>query len=166
VAEETSDRLSNQVLSALRRIIRATDLHSRQLLREFGITGPQLMALRTVGTAGELSASALAAALNVSLPTATDIAGRLEKRGLAARRRGSADKRQVLVSLTNAGRAILASAPPPLRESFTMQLEAMPEWEQSQVLSVLQRIVAMMETDGEDASPLLSAREPAEAAEE
>ena len=142
---------------ALRRIIRATELHSRRLLREFGITSPQLLALGAVGAAGELSTSALAEALSVSLPTASDIVGRLEANGLVQRQRGTTDRRQVLVSLTPVGARTLARAPSPLQESFSVRLAAMDPWEQTQMLSVLQRIVAMMEAERLDASPVLAA---------
>lgn len=148
--------LTDQVLVALRRIMRATDLHSRQLLRRFGITGPQLLVLREIGVRGELSGSALARAISVSLPTATDIAARLETRGLATRRRNASDRRQVMVSLTDEGRRILDAAPPPLQDSLINHLVVLPEWEQTQILSVLQRVVAMMEADELPASPILT----------
>lgn len=151
--------MTDEVLVALRRIIRATDLHSRRLLRDFGITGPQLLVLREIAARRELSSSAVAQAVSVSLPTATDIVARLESRDLVARRRSSSDRRQVVVSLTDAGRRVLDSAPPPLQESFTEQLGALPEWEQTQILYVLQRVVAMMEAETLTASPVLATGE-------
>lgn len=149
-----SSQLADRVLAAVRRINRATDLHSRRLLRRFGITGPQLLVLREIGARGELSGSALARAVSVSLPTATEITARLEARGLVTRRRRSSDRRQVVVSLTDQGRRILGMAPSPLQDSFATQLGALPEWEQTQILSVLQRLVAMMEAE----EPAASAR--------
>lgn len=148
--------LPHQVLVALRRIMRATDIHSRQLLRQFGVTGPQLLVLREIGTRGERSGSDLARGISVSLPTVTDITARLEDRGLVTRRRSASDRRQVVVSLTDAGRKVLDAAPPPLQESFTRQLGALEEWEQSQILTVLQRIVAMMEAEDLAAGPIVA----------
>lgn len=141
---------------ALRRIIRATDLHSRSLLRKFGLTSPQLIVLREVAARGDLSGSALARAIAVSLPTLSGIVGRLEARGLVVRRRSETDKRQMLISITRAGRRLLEQAPSPLQERFTLELGALEQWEQSQILSVLQRIVAMMEAGELDASPILA----------
>lgn len=152
-------RLTEQVLVALRRIMRATDLHSRKLFRQFGLTAPQLVVLREIAVRGELSCTALAAAASMSLPTATGIVNRLEARGLVVRRRSRSDKRQVLLSTTDAGRQVLESAPLPLQKRFTKQFGALREWEQTQILSVLQRIVAMMEAESLDASPVLSADE-------
>jgi DNA-binding MarR family transcriptional regulator len=149
-------QLSHQVLVALRRIIRATDLYSRHLLREYGVTGPQLLVLRAVGQHGERSSSALARDISVSLPTVVDIAARLESRGLVVRQRSARDKRQVVASLTKDGRRLLEAAPPPLQESFTRQLADLNEWEQTQMLSVLQRIVAMMEAEELPSGPIVA----------
>ena len=119
------------------------------------MTGPQLVVLREVA-AEERSASALARAVSVSLPTLSGIVARLEGRGLVARRRGDEDRRQVLISITHAGRKILEAAPAPLQKAFTDRFERLEEWEQTQILSVLQRVVAMMEADELDASPILT----------
>lgn len=159
---DRNDQFSDRVLIALRRIIRRIDLHSRKLLRQFGLTGPQLIVLRETAARGELSCSALARAVSVSLPTMTGIVTRLEFQGLVARHRSSSDKRQVLVSITNAGRQILQVAPPPLQETFTRQLEALEEWEQTQVLAVLQRVVTMMEAEELEVSPVLATGDLAE----
>jgi len=147
---------SEHILVALRRIIRAIDLHSRSLMRDFGLTGPQLVVLREADARTEVSGSALARAVSVSLATLSGIVTRLEARGLLERNRSSRDKRQVLISVTDKGRRILASAPSPLQDRFTRRLAGLEKWEQTQVLSVLQRIVAMMEAEELDASPILT----------
>jgi DNA-binding MarR family transcriptional regulator len=156
MAGAESPEMPHQVLVALRRIIRATDLHSRRLLRDYGVTGPQLLVLRAVGEHGERSSSALAREVSVSLPTVADIASRLESRGLVARQRSLSDKRQVVVSLTEQGQKVLDEAPPPLQESFTRQLADLSEWEQTQMLAVLQRVVAMMEAEELPAGPIVT----------
>ncbi|MCG8468482.1 MAG: MarR family transcriptional regulator [Gemmatimonadetes bacterium] len=148
--------VADQILVALRRIIRATDLHSRTLLRRFGITGPQLLVLRSIELPGQLSLSAIAAELSVSAPTAADVLRRLETKGLVERQRDAVDRRRVLFSITSAGREILEQAPPPLQESFTRALGDLPDWEQTAMLSALQRIVAMMEAEEIEASPVLA----------
>jgi DNA-binding MarR family transcriptional regulator len=145
----------DEILIALRRIIQAIDIHSRTLMRDFGLTGPQLVVLREVGARGEISGSSLARTVAVSLPTLTGIVGRLEARALVDRRRGTEDKRHVLISITDQGREVLAEAPSPLQDRFGKRLAGLPAWEQTQMLSVLQRIVAMMEVGGLDATALL-----------
>jgi DNA-binding MarR family transcriptional regulator len=148
--------LTHQVLLALRRIIRATDLHSRWLLQHFGLTAPQLVVLQHIARNGATSSSALAREASLSLPTLTGIVARLEARGLVQRTRNESDRRQLLVSLTESGAKLLEEAPPPLQETFTRQFATLRDWEQTLIVSILQRLVAMMEAETLEASAILA----------
>lgn len=55
---------------------------------------------------GAIAMSRLAETLDVSVASTTGIIGRMEERGLVARSHGEADRRVVLVQLTDAGSAI------------------------------------------------------------
>ena len=44
-----------EVLVALRRVIRATDLHSKRLSKHAGLTGPQLLIMRSIRDLGEVT---------------------------------------------------------------------------------------------------------------
>lgn len=147
---------SRETLVALRRIIRSIDLHSRAILRRSGVTGPQLVVLSRLARLGENSVSELAAAVSLAQGTVTGILDRLVGRGLAARRRDERDKRRVLVRVTPAADVLLADAPPLLQEHFLERFAGLAEWEQNQILSSLQRVVAMMEASSMDAAPILA----------
>lgn len=149
------DERVDLVLSALRRVIRAVDLHSRQLVQSHGLTGPQALILKALGE-GSLSAGALAEQVNLSQGTVTDIVNRLEQRGLLVRLRSDSDRRRVMVELTQAGRDCLASSPPLLQDRFASRFRELDEWEQSMLLASLQRIAAMMDAGELDAAPVLS----------
>jgi DNA-binding MarR family transcriptional regulator len=146
----------DQVLTALRRVIRAVDLHSRQLVRSHGLTSPQVLALNALIQAGELTAGDLSRALNLSQATVTDILNRLERRGLVLRVRSCIDKRRVFVAATEQARELLKNAPPLLQEQFLARLRGLADWEQTLLLSSLQRIAGMMDAGDIDASPLLA----------
>ena len=118
--------LLDDVLVSLRRILRATSIHSRKLGRSVGITAPQLMVLRSVHEQNVLTASEIARAVSLSQATITTILTSLEKRELLKRERSSVDRRRVQVTLTDAGREVLAQAPKPLQESFARSFEALP----------------------------------------
>ena len=148
--------ITEQVLIALRRIIRSVDLHSRSLVERYGLTIPQLAALRELSRRGRVPISELARAVHLSQATVTGILNRLERRALIHRSRTDPDRRRVLVELTRAGADILSQAPPPLRESFTEAFGELLDWEQTQILSSLQRVVAMMEAGDLDATPMLT----------
>lgn len=150
------ERIGEQVLLSLRRIIRATDLHSRRLQRDFGLTGPQLVVLRQLADGAARSGSEIAQAVSLSLATTVGILARLEARKLVRRERSTSDRRKKLVTATENGIRLLEATPPPLQVTFIRQLATLEDWEQTQMLVVLQRIVSMMEADELDASPILT----------
>ncbi len=147
--------MENQIVAAIRRIMRAVDLHSRRLAEEHGLTGPQLATLQAAANLGESSTGVLARAVHLSGPTVTGILDRLTKRGLVNRTRNGQDRRSVTVRLTPTGEEVLASAPSLLQDRFRHELVSLEEWEQTAILATLQHIAAMMDAESLDASPLL-----------
>jgi DNA-binding MarR family transcriptional regulator len=145
-----------QIVSALRRIIRAVDLHSRFLAQRYGLTGPQLVVLQQLERHGPRTAGELAEAVSLGQATLSNILERLEGRKLLRRRRSHEDKRCVINELTKAGRDALRVAPPLLQDRFVQELEKLEDWERSQILSTLQRVAHMMHAQDIDASPVLA----------
>jgi DNA-binding MarR family transcriptional regulator len=150
------EKISEEILIALRRIVRAIDLHSRRLAEEYGLTGPQVVLLREVVRSGEVHVAELAKNISLSHATVTDILNRLERRELIVRKRSAMDRRRILVRPTADAVALIKSSPPLLQEQFSAQLARLNDWELSQILSVLQRVALMMDAKQIDASPLLS----------
>ena len=143
------------ILAAIRRIVRAIDLHSRELVTRIGVTGPQLAMLRALDIAGTASPSSLARMLNLSAPTVSGIADRLVQRTYVNRSRDEDDRRRVVLSLTDLGREALHSAPTPLQERFRAELAKLADWERTNLLGSLQRIAWMMGAAELEADPLL-----------
>ncbi len=96
----------------------------------------------------------------MSQATATSILDRLEKRALIIRERDQQDKRKVHALLTPTGDELLLKAPTLLKDSFIEQFQALNAWEQTLILSTLQRLSMMMKTPEIEASTLLSSLEP------
>jgi len=151
----SNEYFCQQVLISLRRIIRAVDLHSRMLLQEHGLTGPQLAVLKSLGKSGEVSVGDLAKRVHLSQGTVTGILDRLSSRGFVIRRRSDADKRRMLADITPKADQVIRHAPSLLQEQFLQELSKLADWEKSQTLSSLQRIVTMMEAESLDVAPLL-----------
>jgi DNA-binding MarR family transcriptional regulator len=143
------------VLIAIRKIIRATDIHSRQLTKSVGLTAPQVLVMQAIRDLGAVAISRLSSEVSLSQATVTTIIDRLERRGYLARQRSEKDKRVVHALLTDSGRDALANAPTPLQQAFSIRFEKLEKWEQTQILSALQRVAAMMGADDLDASPFL-----------
>ncbi|MCC5995600.1 MAG: MarR family transcriptional regulator [Oceanicaulis sp.] len=145
------------ILIALRRIIRAVDVRSRELERETGLTAPQLVMLQALNRLDEGAATpkALSRAVSLSPPTVTAILDRLERGGLITRRPSPRDRRSVIAELTQAGREAVAGAPELLQAGFLRAFRQAPQWEQHMIIAALQRVAEMMDCADVDAAPIL-----------
>lgn len=148
-------QIYEELLIALRQIIRAIDLHSKQLNRDVGLTGPQLIILQRVGASPGIFPKKIAEQVNLSQGTVTTILDRLESRSLITRVRSESDRRSWKISLSEAGEKLLQQAPTPLQQDFLDRFNSLQPWEQTQILSSVQRLAVMMNAEGLDAAPIL-----------
>jgi len=144
-----------ELLISIRKVIRAIDLHSKQLNKSSGLTGPQLLIMQEIAKVDGITAGQIAKTINLSAATVTNILDRLESRSLIKRVRNVKDKRRVDLFLTEQGKHLLVDAPQPLQEHFIKKFKGMEDWEQSQLLSSMQRIASMMDAEDLDAAPVL-----------
>ncbi len=154
---EYSLTIEDEIVAAVRRIVRAIDLHSSRLVREVGLTWPQLATLRAVDRLGPCSISALARGIHLGQATLTGILQRLERAGYVTRSPDEADRRSVRISVTDGGREILGRAPSMLQDRFRSEIAKLRDWERLQLLASLKRIAEMMDVEALDASPFLVA---------
>jgi len=151
--------IEHRIVAAIRQLVRAVDLHSRRLVENYGLTGPQLATLQEAARLAPATPSAIARAVHVSQGTVTGILHRLERQGLATRRRSDADRRVVIVDVTAEGKRLLDTAPSLLQDHFRHELERLEEWERLQILSTLQRVASLMGAEQIETSPHLSSTE-------
>lgn len=145
--------LEEQIVAALRRILHSISIHSHRLRSECGLTGPQLLALRVVADAGELTVSALARSVYLSQSTTSELLRRLALQGLVELHAGD-DRRSKVVRVTPEGEKRAKDAPSLLQQHFQAELERREEYEQTRILATLQEIAAMMETEDVGAAPV------------
>jgi len=144
-----------RVLTSLRRIIRAVDIHSRKLNREYGITTPQMICLVTLSERGPITLSALAKEVSLSLSTVNGIVDRLEAKALVQRTRDLKDKRKLNLEVSLKGREIAGSAPSLLQDRLATTLSRLPELEQAAIALSLEKVVSLLNAEHLDASPNL-----------
>jgi DNA-binding MarR family transcriptional regulator len=148
-----------EMLISMRKITQAISLHSKDLSRRYGLTGPQLTVLNELSSREEITVTELARSISASQATVTDMLNRLEKRGLIERQRNKLDRRRVTIHLTDECRKILSMAPPPLQETFVEGFSNLPEWEQLMILSAFKRVVDLMSA-GKIEAPAILATDP------
>lgn len=156
MANQGDGRVTVQVVEALRRIIRAVDLHSRALVQRYRLTGPQLVVLRAIADSRPASVGEIARAVHLSQATVTGILDRLEGRGLVTRSRAPDDRRRVVASLSPGAEEKLRSAPPLLQEHFIQRFLELEGSEQRRILASLERVVSLMEAKDLEATPILA----------
>jgi DNA-binding MarR family transcriptional regulator len=98
--------LANQV----RAVMVAADTYRRAMAVALGVGVTEVSALGEIRQDGPLTPSELARRLGLTSPSVTSLLDRLETAGLVVRRRHPADRRSVLVELTEAGDQLLVAS--------------------------------------------------------
>jgi len=150
---------STDILIALRRIMRAIDLHSKKLEHSAGLTVPQILILQTVAEAGQPGVSEIARRVSLSQATVTSVVDRLVRKDLVTRNRSEKDRRVVRIALTTKGIVQLRDAPGLLQEEFVSRFGALEPWEQKMLTAAVERIASIMDAETVDASPILQTGE-------
>jgi DNA-binding MarR family transcriptional regulator len=84
------------------------------------------------------------------------IVDRLEEKGLLVRNRSVKDRRQVLITMTEAGQKLAEKAPSPLQTTLSHGLRELPELEQISITQTLEKLVDLMEASQIQAAPILA----------
>ena len=140
--------LTPAALIALRKILDAAELDNRRTAAATGLTPSQVLVLRQIDSHDGITPSAVASASSFGQATITNIVDRLVAFGLVTRARGEHDKRQVRLHATPDGRERLRASPFPLQLRFRQGFGRLSAWEQAMILAALERLAALLETEG------------------
>ncbi len=99
-------RLDNQLCFALYSANLAMHKLYRGLLHDLGLTYPQYLVMLVLWEADARTVSEIGERLFLDSATLTPLLKRLQGAGLLTRTRAAADERQVIIALTEAGRAL------------------------------------------------------------
>ncbi len=139
------------IVQGLRRINQAIEEYSREVHRAYGLTGPQLWALKTLHRRGSLTAGELAEALVVHQSSVSVLLTRLERRRLIHRVRRRTDRRFVEIALTEAGRTLAEQSPEPAQGRLLHQLRRMRPAEVTAIRLSIDALVDAMGAGGMEA---------------
>ena len=150
---------SSTALIALRRILKVTELNSRRLARQSELTASQILLLRFVAQEGRALPSEIARSIELKQATITVLLNKLEAGGLVTRRRDTEDRRRVWVRLTDAGHKVLEQSPDLLQSRFQHGFDQLDDWEQSMIITALERTAALLDAKDVEAAPVLDVGE-------
>ncbi|HEV8662248.1 MAG TPA: MarR family winged helix-turn-helix transcriptional regulator [Candidatus Methylomirabilis sp.] len=138
----------DEVTAAAERMHRITkELSRRYQFRDrnaiccHGLSVTQCYALDALTDGGELTVTALARHLFLAVSTVTRILEPLERKGLARRRRGTGDRREVRIAITPRGRSLLGRIRAELVETQRALLSPLARVEREAVLKTLEGLV-------------------------
>lgn len=140
------------IVNGLRRIVRALELFSRETHRDFGLTAPQLWALKALEARGPLTIGELAAHLHVHQSSVSILLTRLEERGLVRRVRQKNDRRYVRVELTERAADLCRSAPDPAQGRLVHGLSRMPPARLRRIRQTIDDLTRAMEAEDVEAT--------------
>jgi DNA-binding MarR family transcriptional regulator len=142
-------------LTAMRKILRTTELNSKALMRETGLTPSQLIFMQLLEQEKEQTAGHVASRMGITQATTTALIQKLETLGMIRRRKGEHDRRQVWLSLTEQGQAALSIAPDGVHARFQEQFSGLADWEQAMLVAALERVAAMLGDEDPEAAAIL-----------
>ena len=141
----TPDVAISEIMQSLRRIFKAIQDYSHEVSEKFGITGPQLWALKTISQNESLSLSDLGKRMYLHPSTITGVIDRLEKKRYVTRIRDQVDRRVIYVQLTAEGKRLAKRAPNPAQGKMIYGLKNLKRRELNLIYDSLQKLVEIME---------------------
>jgi DNA-binding MarR family transcriptional regulator len=110
----------------------------------YGLTWPQAFTIETLSREGRLFMSALGERLGVKESTATRILNLLVRDNLVERKPGEQDRRQVSVSLTEAGRTMARKLVACREKGIEELLSAMTQAQRQSLIAAMETVTAVM----------------------
>ena len=151
------DQKTTDALISLRRIQRRTELYARSLAQSADLSVSQLKVMQLLASHDAATPRELVRMTALSNASITSLIDKLEARGMVGRRKDPADRRKVVLALTETGRDVLKTAPNTLQDHFELLFSNLPEWERSMVVSALERVADIVDSRSEvtDSEPIL-----------
>jgi DNA-binding MarR family transcriptional regulator len=146
-SQVTQDVAISEIMQSLRRIFKAIQDYSHEVSDKFGITGPQLWALKTISQNESLSLSDLSERMYLHPSTITGVIDRLERKGYVTRSRDKVDRRVIYVQLSAEGKRLAKRAPNPAQGKMIYGLKNLKKRELNLIYDSVQKLVKIMEVE-------------------
>jgi DNA-binding MarR family transcriptional regulator len=158
MAASRSDRAATEdaksILNRVRQLVRALRTFDRQAQSRFGVGAAQMFILHVLQHDGELSMNELADRTATDQSSVSLAVGKLVADEYVRRSVSEEDRRQVRLSLTPKGRALVKRSPPAAQERIMESVQAMPRASRAQLMTLLDQLMAgMVPDDGQ--TPML-----------
>jgi DNA-binding MarR family transcriptional regulator len=136
-AETAEQRTIADVMDGIRSVVRALRLNTRAIEKQLGISLAQLWVLQILGERSADSLNELAVATATHQSSVSVVVRRLVERELVTRTTAQSDKRRVRIELTDAGRTLVAKAPPTVQVSLVAGLRRLAPERRDQLAALM-----------------------------
>jgi DNA-binding MarR family transcriptional regulator len=133
------------ILNRLRKLVRALRMFDRKAQTRYGLGAAQMFILHVLSQHEDISLNELAAHTATDQSSVSIAVARLVEEGHVKRTISASDRRQVRLSLTAKGRALVRRAPPAAQERIIESAEAMSARERAQLTALLDKLLAGMQ---------------------
>ena len=148
----------SELMISIRKIVRAINLESKRVEKQFGLSVPQLLILKFLNDNDEFKSTMkeLKNYLSLNASTVTGIISRLETKGFIARLPSVKDRREIPITLTSKGLDIVKKTDESLHELMVKKTNLIGEGEYNSILISLEKIIKLFDIEDIDASPIIS----------
>jgi DNA-binding MarR family transcriptional regulator len=150
-----------EIIIKIRRIVRSINLESKKMQKDHGVSIPQILCLEYLKNSPNYQATqkSIRDHINLNSSTVSGIISRLENKGMLARLPKIGDRRTTVIALTSTGDKLLGSTPDLLQQRLSIKLKKVPNEDLQAISDSLEMLVNMLEIEGLEASPLLTAED-------
>ena len=126
-SEATPTDDAARIMDSVRRLVRELRVAARAAESELGVSTAQLFVLRQLQAHAGQSLSDVAEHTRTTQSSVSEVVARLIRRGLVERHPSTMDRRRAELSITDQGRAVIASAPVTIQERLLAGLAHLDE---------------------------------------
>ena len=146
---EAQHQQISEIINSVRLLQGISRRQSREFIREYRITGPQLGALRIVAMTPRISLRELSERLYLHTSTVSGIVDRLETRGYIKRERSGQDRRVVHIDVTPEGRRVIKKTPLAGMGLLIHTIDRLPTRQLVEIQRGLKRLLDLMKIGNE-----------------
>jgi DNA-binding MarR family transcriptional regulator len=139
-----------QIVNSIRVINYSLQRQSKELMKSFKITGPQMGALRLISRYPNISLKELSELMYLHVSTVSGIVDRLEAAAYLTRLRRNDDRRAVHISLTEKGLKTVKEAPLSGFANMVHELQKLPDSQVQQMSRSLELLSKLMKIEIND----------------
>lgn len=143
------------ILNRVRRLVRALRSYDKQAQARHGFGAAQMFILHVLQQEDALSMNELADRTATDQSSASLAVGKLIVEGYVRRETGVEDRRQVRLTLTAKGRAVVRKTPPAAQARIMDSVQEMSRAERTKLMALLDKLVAGMEPAPAEGAPML-----------